>query len=157
MRGHPGQRVGLIVDGSVADHLPEVVRGTCDVPVARLRRWTPAPAQVRDVVAGIRQAGRQPVLLAARKSELTRYGGSVREVMALRIVQDGHTLTTPPKTTWTVTFQRLDDGAPAMNMPTDELAASTPGTAAAPAPAGGEQEQYPTSRSSCRATTSRGM
>ena len=100
----PGNASVLIVDGSVADHLSEVVRGMCDVPVARLPRWTPTPAQVRDVVSSIRQAGRQPVLLAAKKSELTRYGGSVREVMALRIVQDGHTLTTPPKTTWTVPF-----------------------------------------------------
>jgi len=100
----PGNASVLIVTSSVADHLAEVVRGTCDVPVARLPTTTPSPAQVRDVVSGIRQAGRQPVLLAATKSELTRYGGSVREVMALRIVQDGHTLTTPPKTTWTISF-----------------------------------------------------
>ena len=100
----PGHASVLIVNGSVADHLSEVVRGTCDVPVARLPRWTPAAAQVRDVVSGIRQAGRQPVLLAGKKSELTRYGGHVREVMALHIVQDGHTLTTPPKTTSTIPF-----------------------------------------------------
>jgi hypothetical protein len=53
---------------------------------------------VAAVVAGITHAGRRPVLLGAGRSEVTRYGGPVREIMTLRDTQDGHALTTAPKT-----------------------------------------------------------
>ena len=92
----------VIVDDPIADHLAEVVRGMCDVPVARLSRGR-LPA-VQQVVRGIRQAGRRPVLLAAARSQLTPYGGPTRQVMALRSRQDEHTLTTPPRATWKLTF-----------------------------------------------------
>src|ERR1039458_225571 len=92
----------VIVDGPIADHLAEVVRGMCDVPVARLSRVR-LPA-VQQGVRGIRQAGRRPVLLAAARSQLTPYGGPTRQVMALRSRQDEHTLTTPPRATWKLTF-----------------------------------------------------
>jgi hypothetical protein len=59
---------------------------------------------VQQVVRGIRQAGRRPVLLAAARSQLTPYGGPTRQVMALRSRQDEHTLTTPPRATWKLTF-----------------------------------------------------
>jgi len=51
---------------------------------------------VQAAVTGIRQAGRLPVLLAGRRAQLRRFGGPVRQVMALRGAADPHTLTTPP-------------------------------------------------------------
>ncbi len=54
----------------------------------------------RGVTTGIRQAGLQPVLLAATRRELRPYGAPAHRVMALRTRQDPHTLVTPPKGTW---------------------------------------------------------
>jgi hypothetical protein len=88
----------VIVDGSIADTMTELVRGMCGVPVARIS--SPAAAAVREVTTGIRQAGRQPVLLAATRRELRPYGAAAHRVMALRTRQDPHTLVTPPKGTW---------------------------------------------------------
>ncbi|HUY46350.1 MAG TPA: hypothetical protein VMV92_11565 [Streptosporangiaceae bacterium] len=84
----------VIIDGPIADRMTEVIRGTCDVPVARIRRVR--PWKVAAVVRGIAQAGRRPVLLAARYSELALYGGPAKKIMTLRSTQDGHALVTPP-------------------------------------------------------------
>jgi hypothetical protein len=80
--------------GGAADRLTQVVRGMCDVPVARLdhARLT----TVQQVVRGIGQAGRRPVLLAGARSRLTPYGGQVRLVMRLRSTMDENALTAPP-------------------------------------------------------------
>ena len=88
----------VIVDGSIADTMAELVRGMCGVPVARIS--SPAAPAVREVTSGIRQAGRQPVLLAATRRELRPYGAAAHRIMALRTRQDPHTLVTPPKGTW---------------------------------------------------------
>jgi hypothetical protein len=80
--------------GGAADRLTQVVRGMCDVPVARLdhARLT----TVQQVVRGIGQAGRRPVLLSGARSRLTPYGGQVRLVMRLRSTMDENALTAPP-------------------------------------------------------------
>ena len=53
--------------GGVADRLTQVVRGMCGVPAARIR---PVPAATMDqVLRGIEQAGRRPVLLASRRAQ----------------------------------------------------------------------------------------
>jgi hypothetical protein len=91
----PGSSV-VIIDRSIGDKLTQVVRGTCDVPVARISQGR--PAEVAAVTAGITQAGRRPVLLGAVRSEVSPYGGAVREIMTLRDTKDGHALTTAPKT-----------------------------------------------------------
>jgi hypothetical protein len=80
--------------GGAASRLTEVVRGTCAVPVAEITRAH--PGSLRQVVRGIEQAGRRPVLLAGSRSSLARFGGQVRLVMRLRSTQDMAALTAPP-------------------------------------------------------------
>ncbi len=83
--------------GGAADRLTEVVRGMCGVPVADIdhARFS----SVEQVLRGIEQAGRRPVLLSGVRSHLTRYGGQVRLIMRLRSTQDMNALTAPPQHT----------------------------------------------------------
>jgi hypothetical protein len=59
----------------------------------------PDASVVQSIVQGIQQAGRRPVLLAAKASELTPYHGLVRKVMTLSTTMDSSTLMGPPRTT----------------------------------------------------------
>ena len=93
----PADASVVIVTGPTADHMAEVIRGMCNVPVARLGDHRRSVLQA--VESGIRQAGRRPVLLAGTRLALIRYGSPARQIMKLRSTQDTHTLTTPPKTT----------------------------------------------------------
>jgi hypothetical protein len=86
----------------IANNVAQNVRGMCGVPVAILPGS--APSAVRQVAAGIRSAGRVPVLLAARKAQVSSYGPA-REIMNLHSMEDSHTLTSPPTTTWKLTFR----------------------------------------------------
>jgi hypothetical protein len=81
-----------------ADRLLEAVRGMCGVPAARI--YVPRHGTVENVVRGIVQVGRQPVLLAGSRSSLVRYGGPTKQIMRLRSTIDGSTLTTPPLGVW---------------------------------------------------------
>jgi hypothetical protein len=87
----------VIVNAATANLFAQAVRGMCDVPVARLGR--PPLAALQEVAGGIRQAGRRPVLLGSRPAQLIRYGGPMRQVMALRNTGDEHPLTSPPMNT----------------------------------------------------------
>jgi hypothetical protein len=89
----PRDSAVVIVTGETLTRLAQVVRGMCGEPTAGLY---PRPGTVGQVVRGIRQAGRQPVLLAAHCSQLTRYGGVTREIMNLRTRQDTRIRTAPP-------------------------------------------------------------
>jgi hypothetical protein len=89
----PRDSAVVIVTGETVTRLAQVVRGMCGEPTAGLY---PRPGTVGQVVRGIRQAGRQPVLLAAHCSQLTRYGGVTREIMNLRTRQDTRIRTAPP-------------------------------------------------------------
>jgi len=81
-------------NGGEADRLAEVVRATCGVPVGSI---DPAQlATVEQLVRGIQQVGRRPVLLSGAEARLTPYGGHIRQVMALRSTLDGNALTVPP-------------------------------------------------------------
>jgi hypothetical protein len=88
----------VIIDQTTGDWFTEVVRGMCGDPAAGISGAH--HAAVEQVLRGIEQAGRRPVLLAARPAQLARYGGPVRQVMKLRTTQDAHTLTTAPLGTW---------------------------------------------------------
>jgi hypothetical protein len=83
----------VFLSGAAANWLPEVVRGMCGEPTAVT---APRSAAVEAAVRGIRQAGRQPVLIGGSRSQLTRYGGQIRQIMALRTTIDGSALTRPP-------------------------------------------------------------
>ena len=83
----------VIVSSQTAARLAQVVRGMCGEPAAGLY---PRPGTVGQVVRGIAQAGRRPVLLASDCSQLTPYGGVTRQIMNLRSRQDTRTRTAPP-------------------------------------------------------------
>ncbi|MGW0073416.1 hypothetical protein ACWDUI_38895, partial [Streptosporangium sandarakinum] len=93
----------LIVERVTGDRLTQVVRGACGVPAARVALlWGSDVAGKTDVLrlaSRIRAAGRVPVLLAVKGSQLTRYGEPV-QVMALRTRQDERSLVSPPDGTW---------------------------------------------------------
>jgi hypothetical protein len=97
----PADSSVVIVDSLVADTFTQLVRGMCGVPVARTH--DPRVRAVSDVISGIRQAGRRPVLLGARRRQLRPYGAVPRRIMALRSTQDSHTLVNPPRATWKLT------------------------------------------------------
>ena len=64
----------------------------------------PTATSVGAVVAGIRAAGRRPVLLAQNAAELTRYGGAPTEIVNLVTTQEAHLLNGPPGRTWGIHY-----------------------------------------------------
>jgi hypothetical protein len=92
----------LIVDRRVAAQFSQVIRGMCGVPVAWMTGQP--PGAVQNALSGIGRTGRRPVLLAARRSELARYGGNPVQVVGLTTTQDPHTLTQPPATLWSAHY-----------------------------------------------------
>ncbi|MBV9205799.1 MAG: hypothetical protein JO037_10465 [Actinobacteria bacterium] len=91
----------IIVDGPIADHFTEIIRGMCGDPAARITPsgGTPDASAVEPAVRSIQRAGRRPVLLAAEASELRPYHGLVRNIMTLSTMEEFNTLMTPPLTT----------------------------------------------------------
>ena len=87
----------VIVALPVAQQFTQVIRGMCGIPAASM---VGQPAgSVQSVLASIEHAGRRPVLLGARPSQLYAFGGgSPVRVLDLSTSQDPHTLTQPPTT-----------------------------------------------------------
>jgi hypothetical protein len=75
----------VILDKRAVVRFSEVVRGMCGHPAAHM---APQPGSVQQVVRGIQQAGRRPVLLATSRSVLIPYGGTIKEIMNLRTARD---------------------------------------------------------------------
>ncbi|SNS46745.1 hypothetical protein [Actinomadura mexicana] len=92
----------VVVEQATADRFLQVVRGECGLPAARTT-GSASPADVRRVVAGVRRAGRRPVVMAARPEQVAPYG-TPRHVLHLVTRQDGRTLTGPPGGTWGLTM-----------------------------------------------------
>jgi hypothetical protein len=93
----------VILDRRVAADFTQVIRGMCGVPVA----WLPQDSQtstVDAVVAGIIKAGRHPVLLGAKPSEVSGFGGSPTLVLNLLTTQDSHDLTQAAGPPWPARF-----------------------------------------------------
>ncbi len=82
----------VFLSGAPADWLTEAVRGMCGDPAA----VAAGPAAAEAAVRGIVRAGRRPVVLGDSRSQLTRYGGQIRQIMRLRTDIDGSALTSPP-------------------------------------------------------------
>jgi hypothetical protein len=61
-------------------------------------------AEVQAVEQAITAKGREPVLLATRAVELTRFQATPRKVLGLNTTQDPHTLTSPPTSPWQITY-----------------------------------------------------
>ncbi|WP_344889397.1 hypothetical protein [Streptosporangium longisporum] len=101
----PARASVLVAERVTADRFTQVVRGTCDVPTARIvlapRSDVPAPADVTRLAARVRAAGRVPVLLAAKDTQLSAYGMPV-QVMNLRVRQDERSLVDAPNATWSL-------------------------------------------------------
>jgi hypothetical protein len=88
----------VVVIGKRAGHqMPQVIRGMCGYPVAVV--LYPQVSSMKEVVRGIVQAGRRPVVLARTAAELAPYGGTATQIMALRTRQDPRTLAVPPRAT----------------------------------------------------------
>ena len=88
----------VVVIGKRAGHqMPQVIRGMCGYPVAVV--LYPQVSSMKEVVRGIVQAGRRPVVLARTPAELAPYGGTATQIMALRTRQDPRTLAVPPRAT----------------------------------------------------------
>ena len=87
----------VIIDAKVGGRLTEVVRGMCGDPVADIGRNQ--LGRMGQVVRGIEQAGRRPVILARTAAELAPYGSEMREIMALRTSQDEDSWAGPPRNT----------------------------------------------------------
>jgi hypothetical protein len=92
----------LLLDKVAARAFTQVIRGTCDVPAGIVVGTS--PTQVSQVIGGIERAGRRPVLLATRASELAAYGAPPSEIVNLATQQDSHLLTRPPTSTWPVHY-----------------------------------------------------
>jgi hypothetical protein len=89
----------VFIDGGVTrigTQLLEVVRGMCGLPSAMAT--SSERQRVDTLIHDIRQAGRQPVLLAGFGRALAHYGPP-RRIMALHTARDGETLTVPPTDT----------------------------------------------------------
>ena len=88
----------VVVIGKRAGHqMPQVIRGMCGYPVAVV--LYPQVSSMKEVVRGIVQAGRRPVVVARTPAELAPYGGTATQIMALRTRQDPRTLAVPPRAT----------------------------------------------------------
>jgi hypothetical protein len=89
----PRDSAVVILDKKTVFRFSEVVRGMCGQPVAHVAAGS---GSVPEVVRGIRQAGRRPVLLAASRSVLTPYGGAIRQIMNLPTTKDSNIGTAAP-------------------------------------------------------------
>jgi hypothetical protein len=84
----------VFVSAETSQLFAEVVRGMCGVPTATVQH--PNGPQMRGLIADIRGAGRQPVLLGRSWESVKNYGGQPRQVLRLRSRNNPATLTKPP-------------------------------------------------------------
>ena len=92
----------LFVSDDIGREMAQVVRGVCGQPTAIIVQ--PGTAQVRALIAGIRRAGRRPVLLASSAAALAPYRRAAVRVMRLRTPADSHVLVSPPLSTHQIRF-----------------------------------------------------
>jgi len=107
----------VILDRHVAADFTQVIRGMCGLPTAWMPQDSHASA-VDAVLSGIAKAGRRPVVLGARSSEVSGYGGTPALIMNLETTQDPHELTQAPGAPWRVryTIWMAVDDSPAVGI-----------------------------------------
>ncbi|MFA1551622.1 hypothetical protein [Actinomadura chokoriensis] len=93
----------VVVEQSTADRFLQVVRGMCGLPAARVRGGA-TPADMERITRGVFEAGRRPVIMAAKREQVAPYGTPER-VLYVRTRQDGRTLPEPPGGTWGLTME----------------------------------------------------
>jgi hypothetical protein len=95
----------LMVERVTGERFAQVVRGMCGLPTARVRfppgTSLPMAGDVLRLAGRIERAGRVPVLLAAERDQVARYGPAT-QVLRLRTRQDERTLVDPPNGTWSL-------------------------------------------------------
>jgi hypothetical protein len=99
----PANASVVIVGQPAAEEFTQVIRGMCGVPVAWMSGRS--PAAVDSVIGSISRAGRRPLLLAARKAQLSAFGGTPVRVLDLATAQDPHQLTQLPTAPKQVHYQ----------------------------------------------------
>ena len=92
----------VIISPGTADRMAQVIRGMCGAPAATLGH--PTPQIMREIIRGIRAAGRRPVILAAGGGRLLPYAARPRRIMVLHVQADEHALTAPPRDTLNLTY-----------------------------------------------------
>ncbi|TDD90494.1 hypothetical protein [Actinomadura rubrisoli] len=97
-----GNRTVIFVEENTGKSLSQIVRGTCGRPAARMAPGA-APDDVRRVMSKIQRAGRRPLVIGGKPSDVAAYGPAV-QVVALRFRQDPHSLTAPPGRPWNYRF-----------------------------------------------------
>jgi hypothetical protein len=99
----PANASVVIVGQSTAEEFTQVIRGMCGVPAAWMSGRS--VAAVDSVIGSISRAGRRPLLLAARKAQLSGFGGTPVRVLDLATAQDPHQLTQLPTAPKQVRYQ----------------------------------------------------
>ena len=94
----------VIVDQHLAENFTQVIRGMCGVPVAWMAKGTRS-SQLDAVLAAIVRDGRHAVILGARESEVSGFGGSPLEVMKLFTTQESHELTQAAGAPWPARYE----------------------------------------------------
>ena len=118
--GIPKGRSVLIIDAQLTLKFGQIIRGTCNVPVAAAQTTIPGgfqadigntiePATIIAAVRAIEDSGHQPLVLAATPAEFTplnqQFGnGTVTLIMDLTTNDDEHILLGVPKNTIAETF-----------------------------------------------------
>jgi hypothetical protein len=105
----PANASVIFTDPIEAPQMLQDIRGICNVPTAEVAAWNGAGKRimsdahlavvVKSVVASVEQAGRVPVVLAAKQSDLNAYRGTgtVRHVFTLYTTRDPDAIHSAPK------------------------------------------------------------
>ena len=101
----PRDATVLVAERVTGERFAQLVRGMCGRPTARLRfaagTDVPSAADITRLAGRVERAGRVPVLLAAEKDQVARYGQAT-QVLKLRTRQDERSLVDPPDGTWSL-------------------------------------------------------
>ncbi|MFG1942013.1 hypothetical protein [Nonomuraea sp. NPDC048826] len=100
----PADATVLVAERVTSDRFTQVVRGTCGVPAAEVKRRdgdTASEPDVRRLAERVRAAGRTPVVLAAEEAQVAPYGPATR-LIGLVTRQDERSLIEAPDGTWSL-------------------------------------------------------